>query len=100
MSSFSWMDFTDWLLHHFLVYAISSRPLLLLLCGLLSRFTLEFVKLAAEHDVIIFCLPPHTAADTQPLDTSCFKNYWADVCLFANQNKIITKFHFSELFAK
>ena len=64
------------------------------------------MKLAAEHDVIIFCLPPHTTADTQPLDTSCFKplkTYWADVFrkyLFANPNKVITKFQFSELFAK
>ena len=96
----------DWFLYHFLVHAVSSRPLLLLLDGYLSHFTLELVKLAAEHDVIIFCLPPHTTADTQPLDTSWLKplkTYWDDVChkyLFANPNKVITKFQFSELFAK
>ena len=101
MSPSGWMDqelFADWFLHHFLVHAVSSRPLLLLLDGHPSHFTLELVKLAAEHDVIIFCLAPHTTADTQPLDTSCFKplkTYWADVCrkyLFANPNKVITKF--------
>jgi len=69
MSSSGWMDqelFADLFLHHFLVHAVSSRPLLLLLDGHSSHFTLELLKLAAEHDVIIFCLPPHTTADTQP----------------------------------
>jgi len=51
-------SFADWFLYHFLVHAISSR--LLLLDGHSSNFTLEFVKLAAEHNVILFCLPPHS----------------------------------------
>ena len=109
MSSSGWMDqelFADWFLHHFLVHAVASRPLLLLLDGHSSHYTLELVKLAAEHDVILFCLPPHTTADTQPLDTSCFKplkNYWVDVCrkyLFTNPSRVITKFQFSGLFAE
>ena len=88
MSSSSWMDqelFADWFLYHFLEHAVTSRPLMLLLDGHSSHYTLELVKLAAEHHVLIFCLPPHTTADSQPLDTSCFKplinnkSYWVDV---------------------
>ena len=56
--------------------------------------------------MILFCLPPHNTADTQPLETSCFKplkSYWVDVCvkyLFANPNQVITKFQFPGLFAE
>ena len=81
-----WMDqelFTEWFLHHFLEHAVSSRPLMLLLDGHSSHFTVEVVKLAAAHDVVIFCLPPRTTADSQPLDTACFKplkTSWSDIC--------------------
>ena len=67
MSSSGWMDqelFSDWFLHHFLEHAVTSRPLMLLLDGHSSHYTLELVKLAAQHDVVIFCLPPHTTADS------------------------------------
>ena len=79
---------------------------MLLLDGHSSHYTLKLVKLAAEHHVVIFCLPPHTTADSQPLDTSCFKplkSYWVDVCrkyLFAHPSQVITKFQFSALFAQ
>ena len=43
---------------------------MLLLDGHSSHYMLELVKLAAAHDVVIFCLPPHTTANSQPLDTS------------------------------
>ena len=85
---------------------MSERPLLLLLDGHSSHYTLELVKAAAEKDVIIFCLPPHTTADSQPFDTSCFgplKTYWFETCcqyLFDNPGRIITKFQFSSLFAQ
>ena len=93
MSQNGWMDqefFIEWFLHHFLEHAVSSQLLMLLLDGHSSHFTLEVVKLAASHDVVIFCLPPHTTADSQPLDTACFKplkTSWSHVCrkyLFAN----------------
>ena len=109
MSYSGWMDqklFSDWFLHHFLKHAVTSRPLMLLLDGHSSHYTLELVKLAAQHDVVIFCLPPHTTADSQPLDTTCFKplkSYWVDVCrkyLFAHPSQVITKFQFSALFAE
>ena len=109
MSLSGWMDqelFREWFSEHFLKHAVSSRPLLLLLDGHSSHYTLDLVKTAAEEDVIIFCLPPHTTADSQPLDTSCFKpltTHWVDVChryLFANPSRVITKFHFSSLFSE
>jgi len=78
MPSSGWMEqelFADWLLHHYLTHAVASRPLMLLLDGHSSHYTLKLVKLAAEHDVILFCLPPHTTADSQPLDTICFTQY-------------------------
>ena len=62
-----WMDqelFSDWFLQHFLTHAVTERPPLLLLDGHFSHYTLELLKTAAEKEVIIFCLPPHTTADT------------------------------------
>ena len=59
-----------------------------------------------KEDVIIFCLPPHTTADSQPLDTSCFgplKTYWFEIYhqyLFSNPGRVIAKFQFSRLFAQ
>ena len=93
--------FAEWFLHHFLEHVASSRPLMLLLDGHSSHYSLELVKLAAAHNVVMFCLPPHTTANTQPLNTSCFKplkTSWSDVCLkylFANPGWVITKFYFS-----
>ena len=86
MSDSGWMDqelFASWFTHHFLKHAVSSRPLMLILDGHSSHFTLNLVQSAAEQDVVIFCLPPHTTADSQPLDTSCFgplKTHWFQVC--------------------
>ena len=109
MSPNGWMDqelFADWLTNHFLHHAVSARPLLLLLDGHSSHYTLELVKFAAKEDVVIFCLPPHITADSQPLGTSCFgplKTYWFEICrqhLFSNPGTVITKFQFSRLFAQ
>ena len=58
-----WMDqqlFSNWFLKHFSAHAVSERPLLLLLDGHSSQYTLELVKAAAK-GVTIFCLPPHTS---------------------------------------
>ena len=69
----------------FLQYAVPGRLLLLLLDGHSSYFTLELVQTAADHYVIIFCLPPHSTADSQPLCTSdsvfgVLKSYWSQAC--------------------
>ena len=109
MSESGWMDqelFADWFSNHFLKHAVSSRPLLLMLDGHSSHYTLELIRCAAENEVIIFCLPPHTTADSQPLDTCCFgplKTYWSEAChqfMFANPGRVVSKFQFSKLFSQ
>ena len=79
---------------------------MLVLDGHSSHYTLELVKTVAENDVVLFCLPPHTTADSQPLDTCCFcplKTYWGEICrqfVFSNPGRAITKFLFSKLFSE
>ena len=71
-----WVDqelFSKWFSKQFLKHAVPTRPLLLLLDGHSSHYTLQLVKSAKKQKVVIFCLPSHTTADSQPLDTSCFK---------------------------
>lgn len=51
MSPNGWMDqelFSDWFFKHFLTHAVSERPLLLLLDGHSSHYTLDLVKAAAK----------------------------------------------------
>ena len=61
---------------------------------------------AAEKDIIMSCLPPHTSHKTQPLDKGCFgllKVIWREEChtyLKKNSGKVITRFQFSEIFSK
>ena len=57
---------TEWFFDHFLEHMVSSRLLIILLDGHSSQYTLELVKLAAEHNIVIFCLPPHATANSQP----------------------------------
>ena len=53
--------FFHWLQEHFLQNAVAYRPILLLLDSHSSHFELSTLQLAKENDVIMFCLPPHTA---------------------------------------
>ncbi len=72
-----------WFSNHFLQHAVISRPLLLMLDGHSSHYTLDLIQSAKDNDVVIFCLPPHTTADSQPLNTSFFgplKAYWSEAC--------------------
>ena len=98
--------FSDWLFKHFLTHVVSDRPLLLSLGGHSSHYTLDLIKAAAEKDVIIFCFPTHTIADSQPLDTSCLsplKTYWFEIShqyIFDNLGHVVTKFQFSSLLAQ
>ena len=67
MSDSGWMDqelFFNWFANHFLKHAVSAWPLLLMLDGHSSHYTLELVQEALINEVIIFCLPPHTTADS------------------------------------
>ena len=50
------------------MHAVPGRPILLLLDGHSSHFDPETIRCAKDHDVIIFCLPPHTTHEAQPLD--------------------------------
>ena len=46
----------------------AARPLLLLLDGHFSHYNPAVIRKAAQEKVILFCLPPHSSHETQPLD--------------------------------
>ena len=98
--------FYGWLEEHFLVHAIPARPLLLLVDGHSSHYDPDSIHFARDHSVIIFCLPPHTTHEAQPLDVSFFgplKKHWSCVChdfIQSSPGKAITRFNFSELFSQ
>ena len=76
MSNKGWTDselFRGWLTGHFLQLSVAACPLLLILNGHSSHYQPELVQYAKEKDVILFCLPPHTKHESQPLDISVFK---------------------------
>ena len=97
--------FTEWFLRHFLVYAPAGRPLLLLIDGHSSHFNPEFIRQAASHGVMVFCLPPNTTHVCQPLDNTCFRSlkaFWNEACgdyMGCHPGKVITIYQFSMLFA-
>ena len=101
-----WVDtqlFKGWLTDHFLQFAVSARPLLLLLDGHSFHFQPELIQYAKDHNIIVFYLPPHTTHESQPLDASVFrslKQHWQDVShsyMQSNPGKLITKYNFSPL---
>ena len=107
LSDSGWINselFELWFLHHFLPHAPAGRPLLLLLDGHSSHYNPTVIRKAAEERVIIFCLPPHSSHETQPLDKGPFgplKSCWREVChkfMSENPGKIVTRFTFSQLF--
>lgn len=108
LSNNGWIDtdlFNMWFTEHFLAYAPPLRPLLLLLDGHSSHYQPQFVYRAAEEQIIVFCLPPHTTHLTQPLDKGCFgplKIAWRQKCqdyLSSNPGKVVTRYQFSSLFS-
>ena len=98
--------FDLWFVHHFLPHAPAARPLLLLLDGHSSHYNPSVISKAAEEKVIIFCLPPHSSHETQPLDKGPFgplKTSWKEVCrkfLADNPGKVVSRFTFSKLFGE
>lgn len=50
----------------------TGAPLLLIYDGHGSHTSTQMVKLALEHNVHLFCLPPHTTHKLQPLDVGVF----------------------------
>ena len=106
LSDKGWVDttlFQGWLINHFLKNAVSSRPLFLLLDGHSSHYQPALLKFAKDQEIILFCLPPHTTHESQPLDTSVFKplkQHWQEVCheyMQKNPGKLVTKYQFSTL---
>ena len=109
LSQKGWVDselFRGWLSEHFLVHAVGARPFLLLLDGHSSHYQPELIAHAREFGVIIFCLPPHTTHESQPLDASVFrslKQNWQHAChnfIQSNPSLAITKNQFSGLFSE
>ena len=103
LSDKGWVDtelFKGWLTNHQLKHAVGARPLLVLLYGHSSHYQPDLIRYAREHDIILFCLPPHTSHESQPLDVSVFrplKNNWQDVChdyMQSNPGKVVTSNNF------
>ena len=108
LSASGWMDvelFHEWFHRHFLLYAPSTTPVLLLLDGHASHYNLEFIHEASAQGVIIFCLPPHTTHVSQPLDVTAFnslKVHWDHECdtfMSTNPGHIVTLYQFSKIFS-
>jgi len=77
LSNKGWVDselFRGWLEEHFLAHAVGAQPILLLLDGHSSHYQPQLIEHAKKFGVIIFCLPPHTTYESQPLDASVFKS--------------------------
>ena len=93
-----WMNaelFEEWFKHHFLVHAPSVRPLLLLLDGHASHYNPRVLRIAAEEDIILFCLPPHPTHLLQPLDNGVFsslKSHWREECQRFFLHKTLARF--------
>ena len=107
LSDNGWVDselFRGWLSEHFHSHAVSDRPVLLLLDGHSSHYQPELISYAKQYEVILFCLPPHTTHESQPLDASVFrslKQNWQHAChnfIQSNPSLAITKYQFSGLF--
>ena len=62
---------------------VSNAPILLIYDGHGSHNTAALIELAREHNIILFCLPPHTTHKLQPLDVGVFGPFaraWLDRC--------------------
>ena len=85
VSNKGWVDqelLYYWLKDHFLSNAVAQRPLLLLLNGHGSHFELQCIQFTKDNQIIIFCLPPHTTHECQPLNVGLFgplKRHWQQV---------------------
>ena len=75
---------------HFLLSIPSVRTVILMLDGHSSHYCPKTMCMAAEQQIILCTLPPHTTHITLPLDRGCFaplKVAWRDIChRFCTQN--------------
>ena len=106
-SKSGWIDhdlFFYFIQKHFLAHAVPYRPLMLLLDGHSTHCDLTSLKFVRDHGIIIFCLPPHTTHECQPLDCSLFKplkEYWKQEChkfYCKNPEQVINKVNFNSIF--
>ena len=87
-------------------HVVPGYPLLLLVDGHSSHSDPNSICFAHDHSVIIFCLPPHTTHEAQPVHVCFFgplKKNWGNVChdyIQSSPGKAITKFNFSSLFSQ
>jgi len=95
--------FKEWLLQHFMKYAVGGRPLLSILDGHSMHYQPELIKYARNHEIILFCLLPHTTHKSQPQDATVFKPlklhcHEAFHCFVEKKpGKSVTKYHFLQL---
>ena len=90
MSENGWTDdflCKEWFTKSFVPQATarntSHKPILLIYDGHGSHDTLNLIELAREHNIILFCLPPHTTHKLQPLDVGVFGPFsraWTERC--------------------
>ena len=76
VSNNGWVDselFRD-SLSAFPTHAVGAHPLLLLLDGHSSHYQPQLIEYVREFGVIMFCLPPQTTNESQPLDASVSKS--------------------------
>ena len=106
LSHNGWREIFNRWFEHFLRSVPSVRPILLLLDGHSSHYCPETIHMAAEQQVILYALPPHTTHITQPLDRGCFaplKVNWRQIChkfCCLNPGRTVSRYDFCELFAK
>lgn len=85
MSENGWIDdflCTQWFEKSFIPQATaqneSRKPILLIYDGHESHESLHLINLACEHNIILFCLLPHTTHKLQPLNVGVFGPFqWA-----------------------
>lgn len=90
MSENGWTDdflCKEWFKNSFIQQATarntSGKPILLIYDGHGSHDKIELINLAREHNIILFCLPPHTTHKLQPLDVGVFGPFqraWSERC--------------------
>ena len=82
--------FKSWFTTIFLPHTAHLRPAVLILDGHGSYLTIDVIDLAREHNVILYCLPPHTTHLLQPLDVSVVKSLKAYFTKLCGQVKLLT----------
>lgn len=90
MSKNGWTDnffCKEWFKNSFIPQATAQntfgKPILLIYDGHSSHDKIELINLARKHNIILFCLPPHTTHKLQPLDVRVFGPFqraWSERC--------------------